>query len=46
MNDDINFTSSSFSDENEVDTDIPKPIYCSEALVATEVLTLFLLQQT
>ena len=35
----------SFSDESKVDTDIPKPIYCSKALVATEVLILFFQQQ-
>ena len=45
MNDDINSMPSSSSYETEVDTDISKPIYCSETLTSTEVLMLFFQQQ-
>ena len=45
MNNDINSLPSSSSDESEVDTDIPKPINCSEELTATEMLMLFFNQQ-
>jgi len=41
LNNDTNSLSLTFSDEREVNTDIQKPIYCSEALAATEVLMLF-----
>ena len=45
MNDDTNAMSPSFSNESEVDTDIPKQIHCSKALVSTEVSILFFQQQ-
>ena len=41
MNDNINYMPSLSCDKSEGDTNIPKTIYCSEALVATEVLIFF-----
>jgi len=44
-NDDINSMPPSSSHDSEGDTDIPKPIYCPDALVETEVLILFFQSQ-